>query len=361
MLNEYTFVFIYIIIVKRVLINTFYWRKKIMRQKRFIAALLIAVMLIGVLAGCGKKEDTTELIVDGKKVKVGTIATIGDMEIPLSLFRYFYLSTKYQADQGDDSMWEQYPDYAKQLTDVAMNYCKNFATIHALCDKYNITLTDEDKKAIDDEIKKAIDNAGNYNAFIGALENNFMTEDMYKQMLEVEHLSDKLQEHLFSEGGEYYISDADFVKYIQDNFILSRHILISKSDEEAEEKIKAVREAIAAGDDFQNLAETYSADTASTYSYPDGTCYTEGEMVEEFYNCAFNTKVGEIGEVDEETYGYFFIQRLELTEKYINDNKDTLMPKYESGKMNTVVQDYIGSVDITYSEYYDKISIETLK
>ncbi len=332
-----------------------------MRQKRFIAAILIAVMLIGVLAGCGKKNDTAELIIDGKTVKVGTIATIGDMEIPLSLFRYFYLSTKVQADNGDDSMWEDFPDYAAQLTDVAMNYCKNYATIHALCAKYGITLADEDNNAINDEIKSAIDNAGNYNAFIGALENNFMNEDMYKQMLEVQHLSSKLQEHLFGEGGEYYISDADFVKFIQDNFILSRHILIANTDEEADEKIKAVRDAIAAGDDFQSLAETYSADTASTYSYPDGNCYGEGEMVEEFYNCALNTKIGEIGEVDEELYGHFFIQRLEITEKYVTDNKETLMSKYTGSKMNEVVSEYIDSVDITYSEYYDKISIDTLK
>lgn len=331
-----------------------------MRQKRVIALLLAIIALLGILAGCGKKN-TASLIIDGKTVKVDSIAKIGDMDVSLAFFRYFYLSTKAQADNGDDSIWEQYPDYAKQLTDVAFNYCKNYAVIYALCDKYGLALTDEDNKAIDEEINKAIDEAGNYNAFVGALENNFTNEDMYRQLVEVEHLSEKLRTYLFGEGGDYYMDDAALCEYIKKDYILSRHILIANSDEEAEAKITAVREAIASGEDFQALSEQYSADTASTYTYPDGLCYTAGEMVEDFYNGALYTKVGEISEVDEEMYGHFFIQRLELTDDYIINNREELYSKYTSAIMNQIVAEYIDSVEITYSEYYDKISIETLK
>jgi len=332
-----------------------------MAMKKIVAALLVVLMVLGLLAGCGNKTKPATLIVDGKKVKIDTIVSIGDTDISLALYRYFYLSTKASADSGDDTYWETYPEQVEYIKLAAENYCKNFAAIHYFCEKYNLGLTDEQKATIDSQIESAIEQAGSYSAFETSLENNYLNEDMYRALIEVELLSDNLKDYFFGENGEYYMSAADLTKYLKEDYILSRHILIATSDEDYDNKIKEVRKAIEAGEDFQSLAEKYSADTTSTTNYPDGLCYTEGTMITDFYETAKATKVGEISEVSTEEYGYFFIQRLELTDEYVTNNYDDLYSDYYSDKMTDIVTEYIDGVTITYDANYDSISIDTLK
>lgn len=332
-----------------------------MTMKKVIAAMLALLMILGLLAGCGNKNETAYLIIDGSKVKVDTILTIGDTDFSLALYRYFYLSTKASADDGDDTYWETYPEQVDYIKMAADNYCKNFAAIHYLCDKYNLGLTDEQQAEVEEQINSAIEQAGSYSSFVTALESNYLTEDMYRSLIEVELLSDNLQSYYFDEGGEFYLDAAGLLDYLSDDYILSRHILIATSDEDYDNKIEEVRAAIEAGEDFQTLAEEYSADTTSTTYYPDGQCYTEGDMITDFYEAAKATEVGEIGEVTTEEYGYFFIQRLELTEEYVTNNYDTLYSEYYNDKMSEVVSEYIDSVTIEYNDNYDLISIETLK
>lgn len=330
-----------------------------MRQKQVIALLLAALMMLGVFAGCGKKETGVEMNIGGEKVNVENIATIGGIDVPAQLYRYFFMNIKYSYDYGDESFWEANPDTVEFVKLSALNYMQNYAATLALAKEYGIELTSEDEAAIEDGINSAIDSAGSYASFKEQLEYSYLTEELYRELLKVELLSSAVYKHLFNEGGEYYISDAQLKEYVKEDYILSRHILISNNNENKEALIKEVQGKLDDGEDFRTLEEQYSEDTGSTTSFPDGVCYTEGTMITDFYETALNTKVGEISTVDTTEYGYFFIKRLELTDEYIDNNIDTLYDEYYNSTYNTVVGAFMEDVQYEYSEYYESITIDS--
>ncbi len=326
-----------------------------MRQKKVIALFLAVIMLAGILAGCGKKEEGLKIEVNGEKVVVDNIANIGGVDIPVELYRYFFMNLKYNYDYGDASFWESNPEQIEMVKLGALNYIQNYAATLALAKEYGIELTEADEAAIQANIDSAIDTAGSFALFEQQLEYSYLNEELYRELLKVEQISGAIQEHLFGEGGEYYLSEAQLGDYIRAEFILSRHILISNENENKEALITEVQGKLDAGEDFRTLEEQYSEDTSSTTNYPDGLCYTEGTMIADFYETALNTNVGEISTVDTSEYGYFFIERLEITDEYISNNTDTLYEEYYNDIYNTVVGNFMADVEYEYSEYYDSI------
>ena len=330
-----------------------------MRQKQVISLLLAVLMIAGLFAGCGKEETGVKMNIGGEKVTVENIATISGVEVPAALYRYFFMNIKYSYDYGDDSYWEENPDTVEFVKLSALNYIQNYAATLALAKEYGIELSEEEKSAVEDSVNSAIDSAGSYSAFKEQLEMSYLTEELYRELLKVELLSTAVYKYLFNEGGEYYVSDAELKESVKEDYILSRHILISNSNENKEALIKEVQSKLDSGEDFRTVEEEYSEDTGSTTSYPDGVCYTEGTMITDFYETALNTKVGEISTVDTTEYGYFFILRLELTDDYIESNIDTLYDEYYNSTYNTVVSEFMADAEYKYSEYYEGITIDS--
>ena len=330
-----------------------------MRQKQVIALILAVIMILGVFAGCGKKDTGVTMNIGGEKVTIENIATIAGIDVPAQLYRYFFMNIKYSYDYGDESYWETYPEQVEYVKLSALNYMQNYAATLALAEEYGIEITEEDTAAIEDSINSAIDSAGSYALFEEQLEYSYLTEDLYRELLRVELLSSSVYKYLFNEGGEYYITDEQLAEYIKEEYILSRHILISNDNENKESLIEEVQEKLDNGEDFRTLEEEYSEDTGSTTNYPDGLCYTEGTMITDFYETALNTKVGEISTVDTTEYGYFFIERLELTDEYITNNSETLYDEYYNATYNTVVSSFMDDATYTYNEYYESITIDS--
>ncbi len=330
-----------------------------MRQKKVIALALAIIMLLCIFAGCGKKETGVKMNIGGEKVTVENIATIKGIDVPAELYRYFFMNIKYSYDYGDDTYWETYPDQVDIVKLNALNYIQNYAATLALAKEYGLELTAEDNAAIEESIKSAIDTAGGYALFEQQLEYSYLTEELYRNLLEIELISAAINNYLFNEGGEYAISEDELAQYIKKDYILSRHILISNSNENKESLIKEVQGKIDSGEDFRALEEEYSEDTGSTTNYPDGLCYTEGTMITDFYETALNTEVGQISTVDTTEYGYFFIERLELTDDYIKNNSETLYDEYYNATYNTIMTEFMADATYDYNEHFELITIDS--
>ncbi len=331
-----------------------------MRQKQVIALVLAVLMLVGVLAGCGNKEaeEGIKIKVDGETVVVDTIATIAGVEVPAELYRYFFMNLKYSMDGGDESLWEEDPEAFEYLQMGIFNYMQNYAATVALAKEYGIEISAEDEKSIEDAINQAIDAAGSYANFEAQMEAAYLTEDLYRELVKLEIFAAGIEEHMFAEGGDHYVEEAELIEFVKENYVLSRHILISNSNENKETIIKEVQGKLDKGEDFRTLEEEYSEDTASTSQYPDGVCYKEGTMITDFYETALETEVGQISTVDTEEFGYFFINRLELTDDYIKKNSASLMDEYCNEIYNEVVSDFMDEAEIEYHESYDHIGLD---
>ena len=118
-------------------------------------------------------------------------------------------------------------------------------------------------------------------------------------------------------------SEEDVKKvYAEDKTASVRHILLltqEKSEAEKKEirqKMETILSRAKRGEDFAELAKTYSEDPGSK---DNGGLYEDfgrGKMVPPFEEAAFSVPVGEISDIVETTYGYHIL-------KVINRKKET--------------------------------------
>lgn len=105
---------------------------------------------------------------------------------------------------------------------------------------------------------------------------------------------------------KYY--DANKEKFRKEREINTRHILL-KSEEEA----KQVKEKLAAGEDFSELAKKYSIDPNAKVTGGEVGFHPKGTLLPEYEAAAFKlTKVGQISPITRTQFGYHII-RLEGT------------------------------------------------
>lgn len=149
------------------------------------------------------------------------------------------------------------------------------------------------------------------------------------------------------ELSEYYKN----IKYSSALTIKAQHILIEKGEnneglEKINELLKKAKEKDA---DFTKLMLENSQDPGSQ-SQPDGYIFTDGEMVEEFYEAALKTPVGEISDVFETSYGYHIVKKIAQWDDGMpmEEMKDELLKAYNSQKLDEEFFDKLIAADVYF-------------
>ncbi|SRX55545.1 peptidylprolyl isomerase [Aequorivita sp. CIP111184] len=195
------------------------------------------------------------------------------------------------------------PVYAKEFKRV---YNKNLDLVQ-----------DESQKDIDGYLELFID----YKLKIAEAEaqdldkeNSYKNElSKYRDQLSRNYLfEDKVTEELAKEAYERGKEDVD-----------ASHILIRVDYESvpqdtlaAYNKIKSIREKALKGDDFAQLAKTYSEEPGAKESGGNLGYFSVFNMVYPFENAAYNTKVGEISKIIRTSFGYHILK--------VNDRREKL-------------------------------------
>ncbi|MDD3777298.1 MAG: peptidylprolyl isomerase [Actinomycetota bacterium] len=123
----------------------------------------------------------------------------------------------------------------------------------------------------------------------------------------------------------------------------------------ARDKIEFVQQELEEGQDFKQVAQEYSDDTASAENGGELGLVAKGEMIESFEQVAFSLGIGEISDIVETEYGYHLIYVTDKQEEYIKDLdevKETVIAYIENEEKNQVWADFIYSlIDIAEIEY----------
>lgn len=134
-------------------------------------------------------------------------------------------------------------------------------------------------------------------------------------------------------------------------WLQAQHILVSKGENgEGLEKAKALlEEAKKDGADFEKIMLENSQDPGSI-STPEGYVFTEGQMVDEFYNASLSLKVGEISDIVETDYGYHIIKKINHWENGIplNEIKDKVKEAYNDNLFGEKLYGYAIDSDVFY-------------
>lgn len=317
-------------------------------MKKFAAILLALVLALGCLTGCGSKKGDTVMSVDGT-------------DVSFDEFMYYLktsattLTKYYQSSTGGGVDWDGVCIYDKTKTNA--EWCINEALYNAAqaCvimskgKSMNCLPTDEQLKTLEDNISAIRKNYEDQDdpdaAFTAALNGQGFTLDSFKAVNKVNFTLSNIFASLYGENGEK-VSDEILKGYIDKNgFMTSAHILFKTTEEvkgedgqttekdisdsaKAEKKAKAeklAKELKAIKDDekrkekFLEYMKNDSEDPGKE-SYPNGYCFTDGAMVQEYTDATKALKDYEVSDVVESKFGYHIIMRLPTTASDVDIN-----------------------------------------
>ena len=307
-------------------------------MKKFVAIMLVSVLALGCLAGCGSKKEDTVMTVDG---------------VDVSFDEYmYYLNTAastlisyYQASTGGGVDWDGVCIYDKTKTNA--EWCINEALYNAAqgCvimskgKSMNALPTDEQLKSLEDNISTIRKNYEESDdpdaAFADALNGQGFTLESFKAVNKINFTLGNIFTSLYGENGEK-LSEEKLQTYIEENgYMTSAHILFrtkedvkgengqttqeelsdsAKAEKKAQaeklcKELKAIKDDTQRKEKFFEYMKEYSEDPGKE-SFPNGYCFTEGTMVEEYTDTTKELKNYEVSDVVESDFGYHIIMRL---------------------------------------------------
>ena len=276
------------------------------RVKIILAAFLAVIMILG-MCSCDKGKSDTVMKVYGHKVSSDE-------------YRYYWNNYK-KAD----------PDLTfAQTKDKCEEALSNVYALYALADDVGFKMTDDERKAIESDYEDGKAMYENEKDFQKALDQAYMTDGVYRNILTVQTLEESLRAYMADEYNNAIPLDDETVENdINTNFVRIKQIFISNDDGETkEDNLALARNVLAhikAGESFDNLRKEYDEDREQP---DDGYCFTKGQMREEIEYTSNSLTEHGISEVIEADDGYFIIERLPITEDYINSNFETLRYYY---------------------------------
>lgn len=294
------------------------------------------------------------------------VMSINGKNVTYEEYRYYFLNIKTKYDRGDVTYWER-NDYNEDIKAEVLTYLARQSAIESLAAEYNIALNDDELKQLDEMIasnKAAFDDDNEYNEYLDYLN---MTDRVNYRLAKVYTLEQKLFAYLTGEESDFVIHYAESLvrKFIETHVFRGDWIIIYNDygDDKNENKTLAelIIENVNAGEDFATLKSQYSEDT-NTNSNPDGQLMISGEYDKEIENAVKSLQVGKMSGVIETPFGYIIAKRMDIDEKYIENNLHTvLVPYYQQSMFEIMLDKHVADQQIEYFDIYSSLNVDTVE
>jgi parvulin-like peptidyl-prolyl isomerase len=202
----------------------------------------------------------------------------------------------------------------KQIIELNAEKLAEQKLVIKAAEEKGITINDAQ---LDSLIQTQYNQVGGEEVFLNYLQKNGISIDQVRKDIADSYVMQQYMQSVLDE--EYPVSDKDLQdKYRQmiqkDRTASVQHILLmtqGKSAAEKEEIYKKMRKIHARaknGEDFAELAKTYSEDPGSKNKGGLYENFERGTMVKPFEDAAFSVPIGEISEIVETQYGYHILK-----------------------------------------------------
>jgi len=263
---------------------------------RFIKIMAVPAALALLLTGCGDSNDYVATV-DGEKI----------------------LQTEL-----DEALRSQYG--AEMLNTLIDN-----KIIELEAKKEDITVSDDAIKAEYDEL---LESYGGEDALQETLDANGLTKDS---------VQDNIRMYLLTKNviaNSIDISDEELKQYFEENkddYNQQEQVAASHIFLEDEATAKEVEAKLKAGEDFAELAKTYSIDTDTSEDGGDLGYISRGQMDEQFEEAAFALEKDEVSGVVQSAEGYHIIKvtgKVPAEEAVFEDVKDEVYETLLESRIN---------------------------
>lgn len=313
---------------------------------RILALLLAVIFTVGGMAGCSDSP---------------TAMKVGEEKVSYDLLRYFAMN--YSRDAGHTA--EEYaadPALAEELESLVHEALREIMAYRALAEEYDLELTEEEEESIQtglDELKaQYADDA----AFQNALAEAYMTEEVYRELQELQLLAQKVYEYLTAEMNHIILSDDATVQADVDkgNFFSAEYLYIYYAETDKDEKLAFAQDLHAellAGTSMRELDDRYAAEYALSMEYVVLGAFTYTQQAEDFEEVILSLEEGAYSEPILRGDGILIARRLTLSEEYVNENFSDIIQSYKEREFAYYVREYGNQMEITYKSKYDALNL----
>lgn len=356
-------------------------------KKKLLKVLCVALCALIVLCSCTKSKESGGILKlkDGD-VRVENVLKIGDHNISYDLYRYWFLTYKANMEaQAPKIDWTKESNI-KDLKKTVLEQLEMDCAVLDLAKKYGYSLSEEDKEEIREIMKETFDGAGSAQDYEALLSENFLTNDIYKEILSANVIYSSMLKNLAGtdkEKNKVTFTSEDALKAVNEDFyrLVDIYYVVETTDEEgnelsedkinankaaAEKKIKEAYNKIKAGKDFLSLMKEIKSEEEYEKSLMG---YYEPKELEGTFG--FDISALKVGETSEPVYvnnSYIILHRLENDVEYLkktgvsHDGYNLVsIEEYYSEKLvgemlEAIAEDY----KVTELEHYDDITPQTL-
>ena len=303
-------------------------------SKRIIALLLLVIMLVPLLCSCAYKaiepseEDITVVgQVSGKDVYLDELRFVTNTYRTLMTSRYGE-----GIFEGEDKQ-----KYLSMLTElVYANITANYATV-LLCEDARIKLGEEKVlERVEEKMNETVESLGGVSKYKKYLKENHLTDRLLRFTTEVELLRSELLYVYINDILVIEDNDEKIYDIIRDEFIVTRHIFVSHSTENAKQKIESAAARLNAGEDMGTLIEELGEDSEMT---KNGIFILEGYMTDDYEDVAFKLGSLEVSPIVEDEHGYYIIQRMKMQTSAIMLQFDYLKDLYQTYTFYSIIDE----------------------
>lgn len=348
-------------------------------MKRLLSMLMAGILCVGMLAtmtGCSTKDNTPVVAtIDGEDVHSSELAAY-----------IVYNMMYYENSFGMDIKSMASDEIFGSIKEGCLNQAKQYRAIKKLAENEGVSLSKDSKK----ELKENLDSnrqqlgsqtgtftrwlkykvKGDEDPFVTYLNSYGYTEELYESNNETMQLMYDIIDKYYDQG--------DITKQFQNTYLHAKSILIKDVDDNgneltgdaltaAQNKAQSILDQVKADPSkFDDLWKENNADTAQS---KNGYYFTEGDMVDEYYQAVAKMEEGAINDqlVYYKGYGWFIIEKLKLEDSALTDtaaylknsgNGDESTIKSAIGQQ--MVQDKLDGIiedmKVETTDEYDKIT-----
>ena len=326
-------------------------------MKKLISLFLIAFTLLNLLASCSNVPKLP------KAENGTTVFTVGGQKINYDYVRYFYLNTKADMEYGEDeNYWENNPEALNELKAATLETIVHNRAIEMLAERYKITLTDEEKIAVDDALNEL---KADQKSWEEAKKENFMTDYVFAYLQRFSVLWGKIYDHVTSpESGIVKADDETVLADIPINFRNIRYIYISYGESDETVKRALAEEALAkagSGEDFVSLIKSYGEDSTMANFIDIGYYYTVGAINQDVEKEVEKLQIGEISPIIDVKDGFFIVKRENIDLEYAEKNIAIFIDHYVARKFNEMVAEIESGMKIEPTDFWNNLKLDDIK
>lgn len=263
-----------------------------------------------------KSDAPIVMTVNGSEVNAEEFATymVYNMKYYENMYAQYGMVGLWSDEGSAEMLGSMMPDAARDQAVYARVVLEEF-------EKAGLKIPYNQQKEMTVLRQQAIDNTGGYENYCKQIAQLGFNDQTYTNFLYITQCFTALSDYYYGPEGVNAPSEDELKNYFRENYLAAKHILITtadpvtgeqlRTDEEAKKLAQGLVDRVKAGEDFDQLMKENSEDPG-LQGNPDGYVFTEGEMVQPFYDGAKALEENGVSAPIKSDVGYHVIKRVPL-------------------------------------------------